>query len=605
MNDPGLLRMEADPERLAQEPVRQGEGSFGLLTRLADDDEVVRPPRQPIAGLGHGTIERREEDVRPQRARDPALRDPRRGRMPFPGLDHPCIEKAPDQVQNTPIADLGRDQAHQLVLVDLVKESTDVGIQDPEVAFVDLLPHLPHRHVGRTHRPIPERAVGKVGFEDGSHLLNQRLLNHPIRDRGDSEFSEPSVRLRDADPLHRSGSVAPVAQRPVQRGQALLLPVGEGGDGEAVDAGPALVVSDVSPGFGQVGRSIDLVDQRMDFPLSWILRSPSVSGRRAGLLDAGAGSFALRTCPHFRHVLTRSSRVDAATQHGAFPLRSVFWIRPASLLVRQRSGAFCSDPVPECRVGGGRAFALPPSARSNGSCVFPASRFPVWSSPLTGDDDPPASPGGLRGSSMPAQRLSLCEPVPPPAMYSPARPAAPLPHSTGPSPSGRSFGSDRRRRSSGGDPGPFALTPFLSTSPRSDSWHRFGRTFACAYIRPYHRGLQAGLCVACFSPFRLRVSHDSSHTFPMDDTRPPWVTDALPHRVARTHLGATGWNPCAFAPRVRARPFPVFGRPVHRSGSLPLITTRWFSSSLSDPASRRAACPPEPRRLWRPGAHFL
>src|SRR4051812_24204108 len=65
MNDPGLLRMEAAPERLAQEPVRQGEGSFGLLTRLADDDEVVRPPRQPIAGLGHGTIERREEDVRP------------------------------------------------------------------------------------------------------------------------------------------------------------------------------------------------------------------------------------------------------------------------------------------------------------------------------------------------------------------------------------------------------------------------------------------------------------------------------------------------------------------------------------------------------------
>ena len=186
----------------------------------------------------------------------------------------------------------------------------------------------------------------------------------------------------------------------------------------------------------------------------------------------------------------------------------------------------------------------------------------------------------------------------PGVMYLPARRSSTLPHSTGPSPSGRSFGSDRRHCSSGSDPGPFALTPFLSTSPRSDSWHRFGRTFACAYIRPYHRGLQAGLCVPCFSPFRLRVSHDSGHTFPMDDTRPPWVTDALPHRVARTHLGATGWNPCAFAPIVRARPFPVFGRPVHRSGLLPLITTRWFSTSLSDPASRRAPCPPEHRRWW-------
>src|SRR4051812_28690684 len=42
-----------------------------------------------------------------------------------------------------------------------------------------------------------------------------------------------------------------------------------------------------------------------------------------------------------------------------------------------------------CRVGGGRAFALPPSARSNGSCGFPASRFPVWSSPLTGNAPDP------------------------------------------------------------------------------------------------------------------------------------------------------------------------------------------------------------------------
>jgi len=32
----------------------------------------------------------------------------------------------------------------------------------------------------------------------------------------------------------------------------------------------------------------------------------------------------------------------------------------------------------------------------------------------------------------------------------------------------------------GGDPEPFVLIPFESTSPRSDSWHRIGRNFACA-----------------------------------------------------------------------------------------------------------------------------
>jgi len=49
---------------------------------------------------------------------------------------------------------------------------------------------------------------------------------------------------------------------------------------------------------------------------------------------------------------------------------------------------------------------------------------------------------------------------------------------------------------------------------------------------------------------------------------------------------------------VRTRPCSVFGRPVHLSGLLPLITTRWFSSSLSDPASRQTPCPPKIRR-WR------
>ena len=115
---------------------------------------------------------------------------------------------------------------------------------------------------------------------------------------------------------------------------------------------------------------------------------PSVSCRGPGFLDVGAGSFALRTCPHFRHVLTPSSTLDAATQHGAFPLRPAFWARPASSLA-------------------------------------------------------------------------------------------------------------------GDDPEPFVPTPFQSTVPRSDSWHRIGWNFAHAYIRTYRR-VAPGRAPCC-SPFRLRV----------------------------------------------------------------------------------------------------
>jgi hypothetical protein len=39
-------------------------------------------------------------------------------------------------------------------------------------------------------------------------------------------------------------------------------------------------------------------------------------------------------------------------------------------------GLWLAFPTSDCRVGGGRAAALPPSARSNGSYSFPVSRFP-------------------------------------------------------------------------------------------------------------------------------------------------------------------------------------------------------------------------------------
>src|SRR3954451_20395951 len=75
------------------------------------------------------------------------------------------------------------------------------------------------------------------------------------------------------------------------------------------------------------------------------LRSPCGSPPCRRRVFRIANLSALPPCTH--PLLTRASLGDAATQHGAFPLRSAFWIRPASPLVRQRSGAFCSDPVPE------------------------------------------------------------------------------------------------------------------------------------------------------------------------------------------------------------------------------------------------------------------
>jgi hypothetical protein len=85
---------------------------------------------------------------------------------------------------------------------------------------------------------------------------------------------------------------------------------------------------------------------------------------------------------------------------------------------------------------------------------------------------------------------------------------------------------------------------------------------------PTARWLQVDVCVRCCPPFRLRVPHDLDHTCWSDDTRPPWVTHASSPPCRPHTPWYDGEEPNAFAPIVRARPFPIFGRPVHpRDGS--------------------------------------
>jgi hypothetical protein len=125
---------------------------------------------------------------------------------------------------------------------------------------------------------VPERAVRKQWFEDGCHLLHQCLLDYAIDDRGDAQISGSSPRLRYGDPLHRSRSIGAVAQLLMQPCKRFILSFRERGDRQAIDASTALVFPDMFPGFDQIGSIIDLVDQRMDFPMSLLSSEPTKTG---------------------------------------------------------------------------------------------------------------------------------------------------------------------------------------------------------------------------------------------------------------------------------------------------------------------------------------
>ncbi len=107
--------------------------------------------------------------------------------------------------------------------------------------------------------------------------------------------------------------------------------------------------------------------------------------------------------------------------------------------------------------------------------------------------------------------------------------------------------------------------------------------------------------IRLLAPHRLNFAGAYIHTYrktdllgpPADDTRPPWVTH-IPSPPCRPRTAwCAGVEPCAFAPIVRGATIPRLRPTGSSSGSLPSITTRRFSASPPDPASRRASCPPE------------
>src|SRR3954471_24322319 len=425
---------------------------------------IICVTHEPVAATLQLTIQLVQNEVRQQGREGTALRGSLPAALEESVVEHACRQIAPDEPEHPPVRDTRRHGGDQTIVVHPVEELGQVDIHDEPIAVDDVGLRLRHRLVGGAARPEAEAVLAERWVPQGLEPLQDRLLDHAINHGGDAEVARPAGRLRDGHPTHRLRLVAPLEQLSFHLRPARFENLRQLLDGDPVDAGGSLVAHHRSQSCFYVvwgtDRLHEMVGGRRAFGFGPRHdRFDLLRARTRGFTPAGERQVQLELGWRSRCGHETSERVALSFT----PLRGPFGP---------------SAGAPACRVGGGRAFALPPSARSNGSCGFPASRFPVWSSPLTGDDDPPASPGGLRVSSMPAQGLSHCELVRTSAMYSPASRASTLPHSTGPSPSGRSFGSDRRHCSSGGDPGPFALTPFLSTSPRSDSWHRFGRNFA-------------------------------------------------------------------------------------------------------------------------------
>ena len=94
------------------------------------------------------------------------------------------------------------------------------------------------------------------------------------------------------------------------------------------------------------------------------------------------------------------------------------------------------------------------------------------------------------------------------------------------------------------------------------------------------------------------MSHDFDHTYRLDDTRSPWVTRTSSPPCRPHTPWCDGGEPCAFASIVQARPFPIFGRPVHPGDASPRLRPGGSPQALQTPPRGGRPALRSPARGW-------
>ena len=176
-----------------------------------------------------------------------ALRGPLVNRINQPVFHHSGLEKGADQLEYPFVGDPFGNASHQSVLVDTVEEFFEVDVNHDTVALSNIRLCLSHRLMGRAPRAEPVAVFGKRRVPLRLKNLQHGLLDQSVDDTGDAEFPDPAVRLGYLDPLDRLGLVGSVEQLRPNAWPVLTQVVRGLVDGHPIDAGTALVLSNVLP----------------------------------------------------------------------------------------------------------------------------------------------------------------------------------------------------------------------------------------------------------------------------------------------------------------------------------------------------------------------
>ena len=144
MDDTRLARMQGDPKR-SQDVGSRLQRSHCLRSRPAGDHPIIGVPSQVVAFPTHFPIKWSQKNTAQEWGDAAALRRALFRWETRSLSDAPSLEEARDQLEYTTVGDTLIHQDPELLMVHRPEEISEVGVDDPLAAVLNLPPDLPQR----------------------------------------------------------------------------------------------------------------------------------------------------------------------------------------------------------------------------------------------------------------------------------------------------------------------------------------------------------------------------------------------------------------------------------------------------------------------------
>ncbi|OIO73383.1 MAG: hypothetical protein AUJ57_04400 [Zetaproteobacteria bacterium CG1_02_53_45] len=196
-NHPALILVDLKFQLALKEPLNRGQYPFAGTLRFYHDDEIVGVAGKAMAAFLKLPVQLMQQDIRQKRRKRAALRHTPAGLMQSAILRESGAQVFADQGHHPFIPHMPAHVVHQHVMIDAIKELTQVHTHGHAITINDITAHLANRLMGGSPGSEAIAVLREGRINPRSQNLCYGLLNHPIQHGGDTQWAGTAC---DIDP---------------------------------------------------------------------------------------------------------------------------------------------------------------------------------------------------------------------------------------------------------------------------------------------------------------------------------------------------------------------------------------------------------------------